>query len=239
MVDEQYGVSFDSEAKYRERLEHARELGKDKLWRRLGWMPRCQPIMLDENRMTIGLYSDVFLTSVAASTEDGGKTWEFGEPIVGYGLIQPSLVRRRNGEIVAFGRDKGPSKRIRIAVSQDDGMTWGPVRDAAIPNPDSSVSCIALRSGNWILVCNDLDGKDRHGRSRLTAYLTSDEGATWPWRRTLEDTPETEGAVHAAYPTVIQTRDGLIHCVYTYTPKPDETIKHVWFDEAWVRAGSG
>jgi len=233
-VDDRYGESFDSEEKYRSRLKHAQEVAGDKLFQRLGWMPRCQPVMLSDKRMAIGLYSDTFLTSVAAFTEDGGMTWEFGEAVVGYGLIQPSLIQKNDGAIVAYGRDKAPSKRIRVAQSQDGGMSWSPVRDMEIPNPDSSVSVRRLENGGWILVCNDLDGKSRHGRSRLTAYLSDDEGETWKWNRRIEDNPDD---VNAAYPTVIQTVDGAIHCVYTYTPKPKETIKHVWFNEDWIREG--
>jgi predicted neuraminidase len=237
LAPEKYGALFDEETKYRERLDLMQEAAKNKLWRRLGWMPRCQPIMLSENRMMLGLYSDIFLTSMMAFTEDGGKTWEYSEPIKGYGLIQPALVVKKNGDIVAYGRDKAPSKLTRVAVSKDEGKTWSFAEELDIPNPDSSVSCIALASGNWLLVCNDLDGKERHGRGRLTAYLSDDEGATWKWRREIEDTPDdAEQLIHACYPTVIQTSDGLIHCVYTYTPKPKETIKHVWFNEEWVRA---
>jgi predicted neuraminidase len=82
------------------------------------------------------------------------------------------------------------------------------------------------------MVCNDTIGGDRNGRTRLVVFLSEDEGETWPIRRVLE---EHDGACAAAYPTVIQTRDGKIHCVYTYSPTPDETIKHVWFDEDWIR----
>lgn len=232
-VPEKFGAAFDEETKYRERLDRAMVMASDKLWRQLGWMPRCQPIMLSKDRMMIGLYSDIFLCSVMAITEDAGKTWTFGEPVMGYGCIQPALAQRKDGTIVAYMRDKSPARRIRVSESADSGMTWGPVEDMEIPNPDSSVSVVVLENGHWVLVCNDLDGVDRHGRSRLTAYLSEDEGRTWPWSRAIEDAPD---APHASYPTVIQTRDGMIHCTYTYTPQPEETIKHVWFEEAWVKA---
>ena len=95
-----------------------------------------------------------------------------------------------------------------------------------------------LANGNWVLICNDLTGQDgRHGRSRLVACLSEDEGATWKWRRAIEDsTAPPAYKPHASYPTVIQTEDGMIHVTYTYTPKEGETIKHVWFNEAWIRA---
>ncbi|MCB9768620.1 MAG: exo-alpha-sialidase [Candidatus Omnitrophica bacterium] len=231
-VDKKFGESFDSEPKYRGRLEEAGKLAKEKLWRRLGWMPRCSPIMLDETRMMIGLYSDIFLCSIAAFTEDGGESWEFSHPTLGYGGIQPSLVQKKNGDIVAMMRDKSPAKRIRRSLSTDGGMTWSDTGEMEIPNPDSSVSAEVLDNGHWVLVCNDTTGGDRGGRTRLVIFLSEDEGETWPIRKVIEDHDKT---CAAAYPTVRQTRDGIIHCVYTHSPSPNETIKHIWFDEDWIR----
>ena len=252
-VDAKFGKMFDFEEKYRKRLEHGVRMARidetylaewqDRVWGRLTgmltWMPRCQPIMLSGSRMLIGLYSDVYCTSLSCFTNDGGQTWEYGEPMADYGLIQPALIQKQDGTIVAYGRDKGPLRYIRVAESKDGGLTWGNFHDLEIRNPESSVSITKLQNGHWILLCNDLDGRDgRHGRSRLTAYLSDDEGAAWRWRRCIEDnhTPPDDHP-HASYPTVIQTRDGMIHVTYTYSPKPSETIKHVWFNEEWVRAG--
>ena len=123
----------ESEEKFRSRLDHGVRMAqfdttymaarKDaaigRLAGMLSWMPRCQPIMLSDKRMAIGLYSDVYLTSLTCFTEDGGATWEYGEPMADYGLIQPALIQRKDGTIVAYGRDKSPNKRIRVAESKD------------------------------------------------------------------------------------------------------------------------
>ncbi len=252
-VDKKFGKMFDFEDKYRQRLDHGVRMARiddtymaewhDRVWGRLPgmltWMPRCQPIMLSDKRMMIGLYSDVFCTSMSCFTEDGGQTWEYGEPMADYGLIQPALIQKKDGTIMAYGRDKGPLRYIRVAESKDGGMTWDNFHDMEIRNPESSVSITKLKNGDWILLCNDLSGRDgRHGRSRLTAYLSDDEGATWKWHRVIEDnhTPPDDNP-HASYPTVIQTRDKMIHVTYTYSPKPNETIKHVWFKEKWIKKG--
>lgn len=218
---------------YKKEIEEVRKVAGDKLSQRLGWMTRLHPIMTGDSRMMLGLYSDVFNCSLAAFTEDWGKTWQFSEPILTaeLGNIQPSFVSRKDGGIAAFMRDNGIPKRIRRAVSQDKGVTWGPVDCLDIPNPGSSVECIALASGSWVLVCNDaLDG-----RHRLTAYLSDDEGASWKWKRAIEE--HEKDAASASYPSVIQTRDGLIHCTYSFSRKevPGSTIKHAWFSEAWLR----
>ena len=252
-VDAKFDKMFDFEEKYRKRLEHGVRMARidetymaawqDRVWGRLTgmltWMPRCQPIMLSDNRMMIGLYSDVYCTSLSCFTEDGGKTWEYGEPMADYGLIQPAFIQKKDGTIIAYGRDKGPLRYIRVAESTDGGLTWGNFHDLKIRNPESSVSVTKLQNGHWILLCNDLDGRDgRHGRSRLTAYISDNEGATWKWRRNIEDNHRPpDDNPHASYPTVIQTRNGMIHVTFTYTPKPNETIKHVWFNEEWVKEG--
>jgi len=252
-VDAKFGASFDSEPKYRERLVHGVRMARfdetyiddwkepviGRLAGMLSWMPRCQPIMLSDKRLAIGLYSDVYMTSLTCFTEDGGATWTYGEPMRDYGLIQPALVRKQDGTLVAYGRDKGPAKKIRVAESADGGVTWSRFYDLEIANPDSSVSVVRLENGHWVMICNDLTGQDgRHGRSRLVAYLSDDEGANWRWKRNIEDsTVGPEFKPHASYPTVIQARDGMIHVTYTYTPTDGETIKHVSFDEDWIRAG--
>lgn len=216
------------------RLQTALDASQSKLWSRLGWMTRTHPIMLSDTRLMLPLYSDHFNCSLAAFTEDWGKTWEFSEPIVALNL-QPSFVRKKNGHIVAMMRDKSPYDRIRISTSRDAGMTWERARNMKIPNPGSSVECIALKNGKWVLVCNDTKGGPRGGRTRLTVFMSNNEGRSWRWRRILE---QHDASTAASYPSLIQARDGTIHCTYTYTPSPGETIKHVRFNEAWIRAGT-
>lgn len=217
-----------------EEVAAVKEAVRDKLASRLGWMTRLRPIMLSETRMMLGLYSDVFNCSLAAFTEDWGTTWAFSEPILGLGNIQPSFVLRRGGEIDAMMRDNGPFRRIRRSRSHDGGQTWAPVASMDIPNPGASVECIVLENGHWALVCNDTT----EGRHRLSVFLSEDEGATWPWSRALEE--HEPGAASASYPSVLQTRDGALHCTYSFTSREftGSTIKHARFNEEWVRAGT-
>ena len=165
-------------------LAEGRRAAGSKLTQRLGWMTRVHPIMLSSNRMMLGLYSDVFNCSIAAFTEDWGKSWTFSYPILDPDIsrlsnIQPSFVQKKDGGIAAFMRDNGLPKKIRTATSTDQGLTWSRVESLVIPNPGSSVECIALASGRWALVCNDTS----NGRHRLSDYLSEDEGATWTHRQ--------------------------------------------------------
>jgi predicted neuraminidase len=228
MVKNSTEISEERRQRFLSRVEENRAEANDKLFQRLGWMPRQPPIMLTDKRMMLGLYSDTFNCSMFAFTEDAGQTWEFSRPL-GQRGIQPSVVRKKDGNLVAFMRD---SPVVRRAESSDGGMTWSedPID---IANSGASVAVLGLKSGNWILAVNDLP----QGRERLTCYLSEDEGKTWPIKRAFEDLEPKMGT--ASYPTLLQTPDGSIHITYTHQDKKNfegETIKHVRFNEAWITA---
>lgn len=232
-INAEMGPQLEAIPRVKEMLGQLREVAPVKIHQRLGWMTRIKPIMTSENRIMLGLYSDVWNASLGVFTEDWGKTWTSGEPIMTMqlGNIQPAFAKRQNGEIVAFMRDNGLPKKIRQAVSTDSGVTWGEVTEMAIPNPGSSVDVVVLANGHWVLICNDAP----EGRHIVTVYLSEDEGATWPVSRKLEDFAPDAGT--GSYFAIIQTKDGKIHTTYSYKDEktPGSTIKHVSFDEGWIR----
>jgi predicted neuraminidase len=206
----------------------------DKLYNRLGWMPRTHALRLPSGRILLPLYSDTYSVGLVAISDDDGETWRASDPIVSLGGVQPSLVRKKDGTIVAWMRDNGPPpQRAIVASSQDGGLSWTQGVDSEIPNPGSSLEVIALRDGSWLMVLNDTE----NGRARLSAWRSDDEGRTWPRRRAIEDTP---GGSYS-YPSVLQATDGLIHVSYSHVePAPvqggkrREAIRHAVFDAAWV-----
>jgi len=208
------------------RLDELRRKFGDKLYQRLGWQPRCKPTLLPSGRMLVPLYSDTFSISIMAITDDNGRTWSASQPLIGFGNIQPSVLRRDDGTLVAYMRENGPRKRVRVAESKDDGATWGKVGETILPNPGSGLDGIRLATGHWLLVYNDTE----RGRSRLAASISTDEGVTWSATRHLED--QTEGSFH--YPAVIQAANGVIHCVYSYFVPGGKSMKHVAFTEKWI-----
>ena len=107
------------------------ERSKDLLYQRLGWMPRVHPTVLPSGRWLWPLYCDTFSASIIAISDDRGTTWSTSDPLIGFGNIQPSLVRKNDGGVVAFMRDNGPHKKIRVSTSADEGKTWSPVVDSA------------------------------------------------------------------------------------------------------------
>ncbi len=210
-------------------INDARTKLSQKLYQRLGWQPRCKPTVLPSGRILLPLYTDTFSISIMAISDDGGSTWSASKPLLGFGAIQPAVLRRDNGTLVAYMRENGYTGRIRVAESSDDGMSWGVVGVSELINPGSGLDGVRLRNGHWILVHNDT----QTGRNKLAVSLSLDEGATWTHSRHLEDQPQL--SFH--YPCIIQTSDGMIHCVYSYFCDEGKTMKHAAFNEDWILAG--
>jgi hypothetical protein len=219
-------------------LAHIDRQARDKLTRRLGWFTRAHPLILDDGRMLVGLYSDGFSFSLAGFSDDGGKTWSYSEPIVGGGNIQPSFAQRRDGSIVAYMRDNGPPpKRIHVAESHDRGETWSRVHDhPELCNPGSGLELMHARNGDWLCVYNDLP----QGRHSLAVSLSTDEGRTWKWTRHLERREPERGSFH--YPSIIEGSDGNFHVSYSYfihQPHHGEatgkSIRYARFSRGWIK----
>jgi predicted neuraminidase len=215
--------------RYQEEIKSVRERLSNKLYQRLGWQPRCKPTVLPSGRILLPLYTDTFSISIMAISDDDGRSWYASQPLIGFGNIQPAVLRRNDGSLVAYMRENGPLNRIRICESNDQGLTWGPVGASELPNPGSGLDAVRLENGHWLLVYNDtIDG-----RQSLAVSVSDDEGRTWRWTRHLESQPS--GAYH--YPAVIQGKDGRIHAVYSYFVEGGKSMKHAAFTEAWVQAG--
>jgi len=216
------------------------ERGNDKYFSRMGWMTRAHPVELPGGRIIVPLYSDGYSFSLMAITDDFGKTWRTSEPLVGGGNIQPAIARRKDGTLVTYMRDNGPPpKRLHVSESKDNGITWSPVQDTDIPNPGSGSEVTVLRDGTWALVNNDLE----RGRHSLPIWLSEDEGKTWKWKRQIELDNRGEGAATFHYPSIIQSRDGMIHVSYSHflnhlkPGEPRQQIRHVRLNVEWVKQG--
>lgn len=174
---------------------------------------------------------------VAIST-DGGDHWmRYGRMVAGPGLAQPAVVELSAGRLLAYLRTRNhwngydPSWAwIYRSESTDGGHNWSLPVPTGVPNNNSGIALLRLRSGALVLAYNHQASRER---SPLNLALSLDEGRTWATGRVLEPYDPSSRAGYC-YPALAQTPDGLIHCAYTYRRTH---IKHVVFDEAWLRAG--
>ena len=215
---------------------HMMGLAGDKYFSRVGWFTRAKPLELPSGRMLVPMYSDGYSFGIMAISDDHGETWFSSEPIVGFGNIQPSLARRKDGTLVAYMRDNGPApKRILVSESKDEGVSWTEARDTDLPNPGTSVALLMLKTGEWLLVSNDLES----GRHSLLVSISDDEGKSWKWSRHLGRDTAKKPADSFHYPFAIEGADGSVHVSYSWFQNAEKvkTIVHARFDTAWVKEG--
>lgn len=176
-------------------------------------------------------------------TEDGGASWDIVGNLgleAGKRLVQPAVVRLGDRTLMAYMRSQ--ENYIYVSYSRDDGKSWSRPEPTALPNNNSGIDMVRLRSGSLVLTSNPthlsnapdhldpglpygtMAGFDTWGpRTPLRVALSTDEGKTWTHGMDLEDGPGV-----FCYPSVIQAADGSIHIVYTHQRT---AIRHVQLDE--------
>ena len=106
-----------------------------------------------------------------------------------------------------------------------------------LKNPGAGLELMNLNDGRFLTVYNDTED----GRHSLAVSISDDEGETYRWTRHLELSEPGFGSFH--YPSIIQTRDGMLHCTYSYfvrdpnTNEESKSIKHAMFNIDWVLQG--
>jgi predicted neuraminidase len=151
---------------------------------------------------------------------DLGQTWTCVAPPDGKPLnaIQPAILVHADKRLQAVARTR--EAQVCATWSRDGGRTWSAPTLTGVPNPNSGLDAVTLRDGRFLLVNNHT----MSGRSSLDVLLSRD-GRRWFNVLTLEGASKGE----FSYPACIQTRDGLVHVVYTWKR---ERIKHVVLDPA-------
>ena len=161
-------------------------------------------------------------------SRDAGRTWEFIGPIDkgtwNLEAIQGSILFHRDGRLQSVGRTR--SGVVASTWSADGGRTWSPLEPLGLPNPNAGTDAVTLKDGRHLIAYNDaapLPGS-RGGRRYPLVIALSSDGTSWNKAAVIEDEPRPDGY---AYPTVIQTSDGLLHITYTWNR---QRIKHVVVD---------
>lgn len=183
------------------------------------------PVRTQEGWLLLPAYDDLLQRPLFYRSQDG-LAWDvLGVMNVSPAAIQPSVVVRPDGRLLCVMRNRGRGW-LWAADSSDGGLTWSSPRDGGFPNPDSAAALCQLDNGHLVLVFND-SAVERVG---LSAALSGDGGATWPYLRRIVDDGE-----YCSYPAVSQTPDGLVHVLFSVGR---ERIDHVGFNEAWLADGS-
>lgn len=167
------------------------------------------------------------------STPDFGKTWVMGDTISRgkqkINAIQPSILFHKDGRIQAIGRTK--NRAIFSTFSKDYGKTWSDVELIGLPNNNSGTDAVTLKNGKHLLVYNHVlpPGTEAKGPRTPLNLSISDDGINWKAALVLEDSKISQ----YSYPSMIQSKDGMVHIVYTWRR---EKLKYVKIDPSKLKA---
>jgi predicted neuraminidase len=161
-------------------------------------------------------------------SDDKTKSWRKVGPIntgTDVDIIQPAIIVHKNGQLQIFCRSK--QREMFTSFSNDNGETWTKVEPSGLPNNNSGVDAVNLKDGRFLVVYNHVRPADslKNGkgpRTPLNVALSKD-GKTWYASLILEDSPISQ----YSYPFVIQSKDGMVHIVYTWRR---QKIKYVKID---------
>lgn len=126
--------------------------------------------------------------------------------------IQPSILKLADGRLQVLMRTH--NARLATSFSSDGGDTWTPVTLSEVENNQSGTDAVTLRDGTHVLIYNNFATLPltKKGPRTPLSIARSNDGIHWEHWLTLEDSPISQ----YSYPAIIQGRDGLLHCVYTW-----------------------
>lgn len=200
-----------------------------------GTMCRGLPIVLNDGDYLLPLYHETGHDQEKTSADTCSfflrhnpktRSWTPTNCIVSEkGNLQAEPVQIDDNHLLAYIRRGGGFLPDEIgyiikAESTDGGRSWGPGTNTAFPNPNAAVSLLKLKNGHLLLIFNE----SMNERTPLTAAISTDNGATWPYKKNL-----ATGPFDYAYPCAIQTKDGKIHVIFTQDER--QTVKQAIFSE--------
>lgn len=174
---------------------------------------------LDELRM-----AHVFVSA------DQGRNWarRGGVKIPDSSYDEHMMVELRDGRIWMLART---TYGIAESFSADGGCTWSEALPSKIQHATARFHLRRLKSGRLLLVKHGSIEERTKERSRLMAFLSEDEGATWKGSLMLDERPGV------SYPDGFEAPDGTISIIYDRNRADDREILLARFNEADVLAG--
>lgn len=160
------------------------------------------------------------------ATKNFGKTWKMIGPInegKEIHTIQPSILTYKDGSLQILCRTQ--ERALGESWSYDNGKTWSPMTKSSLPSTNSGTDAVTLQDGRQLIVYNHVLPNDTlpRGKGFRTPLnvAVSDDGKTWYAAQVLEDSPINQ----YSYPSVIQSKDGMVHIVYTWRRKGIKYVK--------------
>ena len=165
------------------------------------------------------------------SSSDHGVTWTASTARVELDGDESKIVELNNGDLLMSIRNKGLR---RFNTSSDKGLTWKTAYSQSdLPDPNCD--------GDMIRYTSTLDGYNKNrllhtipfsaDRSNVSVLMSTDEGATWPIRKTI-----FAGA--SAYSSITVLPDGTLGIYYENGENAIYQMYFVRFSLDWLSNGT-
>jgi len=147
--------------------------------------------------------------------------------------LQPVILPSDEHHAISMLRYAGdPPNRIMTQSTEDAGLSWPSPVKTALPNPNAAITGVEINHGKQFLMVFNNDPEER---GHLTLAISDDHGASWAPIHIFELwDKETEFKNQGySYPSLIQTKKGDFHLVYSWNV---EKIKHIHFNRSWLES---
>ena len=147
-------------------------------------------------------------------------------------FLEGAIVEKLDGTLWVLTRvEQGHNGGVEQAFSTDQSRSWSKLEgDLPYPlqGPGSRFQIRRLQSGNLAWVSHDTT----KGRTKLTIWLSEDDGETWPYQLLLD------GRSSVSYPDIAQAADGTIYVIYDKGRSKEQEIRMAVFTEEDIKAGA-
>ena len=185
------------------------------------------------------------ITEVYRSSNQG-LSWEKVTIPNSRGKVHLNMIELSDGKVIGFLRSRA-ADYIYYTESLDYGKSWSSPIRTSLPNNNSSISAIKLKSGKIAIAFNDLGFNELqdiavwpYERPSITLAISEDEGRSFPLKRIVEFGSGFTGLNNRQnnkryeYPCIVQSENGELIVGYSYNDR--ESIKVVFVDEDWINS---
>lgn len=171
-------------------------------------------------------YSNCFIST------DKGMSWTYRGSVTEYtgkrDCDENMIIQDEDGNLRMYIRLMGTG--IEQSVSTDGGLTWSKSVNAELTRTCSRFHVRRLASGNLLMIRANPAANDTT-RTYLTAFLSEDDGKTWPYSLLLDR------RVEVSYPDAYEDADGNIYIAYDCNRWTSMEILMAKITEEDIKAG--